>query len=450
MKEWLQAADVFASPCRSRWAGLEVEGFGIVFAEAALAGLPVIAGDSGGAPEAVVQGETGLVVDGHSVQQVAAALASILRRTPEQRRDHGRQGTRAGAGAAHAGGRRRALPRAAAQGGGTVSAARRAAPRRAAPARRAGRRLRRRDHPHRRARHARAHRPAARATWATARPARPTWPAASAGRPAPLVLALDALKAYAPATVARLAGAGDNEVAAIGISAMCGAHRRRQGARRRLGARRRVRHGPRDDGHRLRAARRRQPAAPSRRGRDRHGALAAAHQPRAAPQPAPRARAAAAHHRALRGAPARARPARRCPTPPRSSGTGSCSTGTNAEQGRRVRVGLVSPYSWTVPGGVNHHVEHLAEELEERGHETWIIAPVGAADAGAAPRRQPPPRRWPSASSPWASAMPVPSNGSRRLRELLAADRRRAWTAPSATAASTCCTCTSRARRRSR
>ena len=56
MKEWLRAADLFASPCRSRWGGLEVEGFGIVFAEAALAGLPVIAGDSGGAPEAVIAG----------------------------------------------------------------------------------------------------------------------------------------------------------------------------------------------------------------------------------------------------------------------------------------------------------------------------------------------------------------------------------------------------------
>jgi phosphatidylinositol alpha-1,6-mannosyltransferase len=92
MKEWLRAADVFASPCRSRWGGLEVEGFGIVFAEAALAGLPVIAGDSGGAPESVVQGETGLVVDGHSAQQVAAGLAAILRRSPEQRREMGVKG----------------------------------------------------------------------------------------------------------------------------------------------------------------------------------------------------------------------------------------------------------------------------------------------------------------------------------------------------------------------
>ena len=52
----------------------------------------MIAGDSGGAPESVVEGETGLVVDGRSPQQVAAALASILRRTPEQRREMGARG----------------------------------------------------------------------------------------------------------------------------------------------------------------------------------------------------------------------------------------------------------------------------------------------------------------------------------------------------------------------
>ncbi len=92
VKDWLRAADLFASPCRSRWGGFEVEGFGIVFAEAALGGLPVIAGASGGAPESVVEGETGLVVDGRSAQQVAAALASILRRSPEQRREMGARG----------------------------------------------------------------------------------------------------------------------------------------------------------------------------------------------------------------------------------------------------------------------------------------------------------------------------------------------------------------------
>jgi len=92
VKDWLQAADVFASPCRSRWAGLEVEGFGIVFAEAALTGLPVLAGRSGGAPEAVRDGQTGAVVDGDSVEQVASALAWMLRLTPERRREMGARG----------------------------------------------------------------------------------------------------------------------------------------------------------------------------------------------------------------------------------------------------------------------------------------------------------------------------------------------------------------------
>ena len=92
VKDWLRAADAFASPCRSRWGGFEVEGFGIVFAEAALAGLPVVAGRSGGAPEAVLEGRTGVVVDGRSPQQVAAALGSILRMPPERRRALGAHG----------------------------------------------------------------------------------------------------------------------------------------------------------------------------------------------------------------------------------------------------------------------------------------------------------------------------------------------------------------------
>ena len=70
-------ADVFAMPCRDRWGGLEAEGFGIVFIEAAAAGVPSVAGRSGGSHEAVVDGETGFVVDGHA-PAVAAALERLL------------------------------------------------------------------------------------------------------------------------------------------------------------------------------------------------------------------------------------------------------------------------------------------------------------------------------------------------------------------------------------
>jgi phosphatidylinositol alpha-1,6-mannosyltransferase len=89
---WLRAADVFASPCRSRWGGLEVEGYGLVFAEAALMGLPVVVGRSGGAPEAVIDGRSGIVVDGRSTTEVAQALARLLRLSPSQRRQMGERG----------------------------------------------------------------------------------------------------------------------------------------------------------------------------------------------------------------------------------------------------------------------------------------------------------------------------------------------------------------------
>ncbi|MEV3993418.1 glycosyltransferase family 4 protein [Streptomyces sp. NPDC049837] len=72
------AADVFAMPCRSRKRGLEVEGLGIVYLEAAAAGLPVIVGDSGGAPDAVRDGETGHVVDGRDVAAVTGRLVDLL------------------------------------------------------------------------------------------------------------------------------------------------------------------------------------------------------------------------------------------------------------------------------------------------------------------------------------------------------------------------------------
>ncbi|RBQ20244.1 alpha-(1-2)-phosphatidylinositol mannosyltransferase [Spongiactinospora rosea] len=72
------AGDVFAMPCRTRLGGIDVEGLGIVYLEASATGLPVIAGSSGGAPDAVRHGETGLLVDGTSVEQVAAALVELL------------------------------------------------------------------------------------------------------------------------------------------------------------------------------------------------------------------------------------------------------------------------------------------------------------------------------------------------------------------------------------
>ena len=77
-----------------------------------------------------------------------------------------------------------------------------------------------------------------------------------------------------------------------------------------------------------------------------------------------------------------------------------------------MRVALVSPYSWTVPGGVNHHIEHLAEELEQRGHEPWIIAPVGAF---ALTRRSMDSRRHKAAEHfiPMGTAISIPTNGSR-------------------------------------
>ncbi|MFI6431782.1 glycosyltransferase family 4 protein [Rhodococcus oryzae] len=71
-------ADVFAMPCRTRGAGLDVEGLGIVFLEASASGVPVIAGRSGGAPETVRENETGHVVDGRSVRQVADSVISVL------------------------------------------------------------------------------------------------------------------------------------------------------------------------------------------------------------------------------------------------------------------------------------------------------------------------------------------------------------------------------------
>jgi phosphatidyl-myo-inositol dimannoside synthase len=72
------AGDVFAMPSRTRRAGLEVEGLGIVYLEASATGLPVVAGMSGGAPDAVLERQTGVVVDGRDLAQVTAAVGELL------------------------------------------------------------------------------------------------------------------------------------------------------------------------------------------------------------------------------------------------------------------------------------------------------------------------------------------------------------------------------------
>jgi phosphatidylinositol alpha-1,6-mannosyltransferase len=75
---YFRAGDVFAMPCRLRWFGFDVEALGAVFLQAAAVGRPVIAGDSGGAPEAIVHGKTGLVVDPTRTGPTTEAITSLL------------------------------------------------------------------------------------------------------------------------------------------------------------------------------------------------------------------------------------------------------------------------------------------------------------------------------------------------------------------------------------
>ncbi len=88
---YYDAGDVFAMPCRTRRAGLEVEGLGIVYLEASATGLPVVAGRSGGSPDAVLDGRTGHVVDGRSVAVVTDAVCRLLG-DPERARAMGAAG----------------------------------------------------------------------------------------------------------------------------------------------------------------------------------------------------------------------------------------------------------------------------------------------------------------------------------------------------------------------
>jgi phosphatidylinositol alpha-1,6-mannosyltransferase len=86
------AGDVFAMPCRTRRFGLDVEGLGMVFLEASATGLPVLAGNSGGAPDAVRQ-DTGEVVDGRDIAAIAEILAGLLA-DPDRARQLGAAGRR--------------------------------------------------------------------------------------------------------------------------------------------------------------------------------------------------------------------------------------------------------------------------------------------------------------------------------------------------------------------
>ncbi|MEN8040506.1 MAG: glycosyltransferase family 4 protein [Actinomycetota bacterium] len=86
-----QQMDVFCMPCKSRWGGLEVEGLGLVFLEAAATGVPVLAGDSGGSPETVLPGETGFVVS--NVDAIEKGIR-ILLSDSDAAREMGSQGRR--------------------------------------------------------------------------------------------------------------------------------------------------------------------------------------------------------------------------------------------------------------------------------------------------------------------------------------------------------------------
>ncbi len=91
LPKYLNAADLFVMPSRSRLMGLEVEGLGIVYLEASACALAVIAGSSGGAPDALIDGRTGYVVDGRDIDQIANRVLSLID-NPKQAEEMGKAG----------------------------------------------------------------------------------------------------------------------------------------------------------------------------------------------------------------------------------------------------------------------------------------------------------------------------------------------------------------------
>jgi phosphatidylinositol alpha-1,6-mannosyltransferase len=78
LSKWYAAGDIFAMPCRTRMGGWDVEGLGIVFLEGSATGLPVIVGDSGGAVDAVIDSDTGFLVDGTNTSEIAGRIAYLI------------------------------------------------------------------------------------------------------------------------------------------------------------------------------------------------------------------------------------------------------------------------------------------------------------------------------------------------------------------------------------
>ena len=91
LPSYFRLGDVFAMPARNRYAGLEVEGLGIVYLEAGASGIAVVAGDSGGAPDAVRHEQTGYVVDGKSKKEISSRITYLLK-NPEVASEMGKAG----------------------------------------------------------------------------------------------------------------------------------------------------------------------------------------------------------------------------------------------------------------------------------------------------------------------------------------------------------------------